>query len=246
MSVNVKEKVADFVVFDFFLSQFLSLTPTPLPHITIAGPSNSRYCVFVQHFWEFKILKNVGPRHYIANSKNWKVLQLRCGEIRWQKSQPKKSKTLVRFFWTRISSLNHPPTHTHPHTHRRTLEFAILSLRQTFLRIYPSQSQDPWTHNIANSSLLRLRWGKLGDENCGRKIQKCRFDFFGCDFRHPASHTLLPPIITGHSNSRYGVFIKQFQEFTHHNRRTCDCDEGGNENHGRKNRKRRQSVEKNV
>ncbi len=51
------------------------LTPTP---ITIAGPSNSQYCIFVKHFWKFLILKNVGRRSNIANSR---VLQLWWGKL---------------------------------------------------------------------------------------------------------------------------------------------------------------------
>ncbi len=38
------------------------------------------------------------------------------------------------------------------HRNCRILEFAILFLRPTFLRIYPSQSQDPWFRDIASSS----------------------------------------------------------------------------------------------
>ncbi len=36
----------------------------------------------------------------------------------------------------------------------------------------------------------RLWWGKLDDENHGRKNWKRRFDFFGRDFHHPTTHTL--------------------------------------------------------
>ncbi len=40
-----------------------------VPPFTIAGTSNSRYWVFVQHFWEYKIYKNVWRRRNIVNSR---------------------------------------------------------------------------------------------------------------------------------------------------------------------------------
>ncbi len=59
--------------------------------ILIAGPSNSWHCVFVQHFWESKIFKNVWRRRNIANSR---VLRLWWGGgvVGWRKFWPKKIK----------------------------------------------------------------------------------------------------------------------------------------------------------
>ncbi len=50
MVVNVKEKPTDFVVSNFFGRNFCHSLPPP---ITIARPSNLRYCVFVKHFCKF-------------------------------------------------------------------------------------------------------------------------------------------------------------------------------------------------
>ncbi len=247
----------------FFRSQFSSLAPPPFP-ITIAGPSNSRYCVFVQHFWEFKIKcwtktqyrKFQGPA--IAMGGNW-VTKIAAKKI---KPQLKKSKTSVQFFRPQFSSLNLTSPHPHPrpnHNHHRTFKFAILSLRQTFLRIYPSQLRDPRRRNIVNSSFLQLWRGEIGWRRSRMKNQNCQFDFFSCDFHYPT--TPPPPpiaIIAGPLNLWYWVFVKHFWEFTRHNCRTlenaisrirgsCDCDAsgvGGGENHGWKNRKRQQGVEK--
>ncbi len=134
-----------------------------------------------------------------------------------------------------------PPTHSLlPHrNHHRTLEFAILRLRQTVLRIF--NSQNCW-------------WGKLGDKNHGQKNQKRWFNFFSRNFRHLTTHTLPSPNRTRHCNhrrpsmgdenstkkiknvgslifsvaifipppqpssySRYWIFIKHFWEFAHRN-----------------------------
>ncbi len=93
------------------------------------------------------------------------------------------------------------------HHNRRTFEDAIsqIQILETVWR----------RRNIANPRVLRLRYGKLGDENRSWKNQKHRFDFFGHDFRHPTTHTLPLPfaIIAGPSNSQYCVFVKQFREF---------------------------------
>ncbi len=182
----------------------------------------------------FENLKlNVGRRHNIANSR---VLQLRLGEIGWQKSWPKKSKTLVRFFQPWFSSLNLTPT-----------QLAIIA--------GPSNSQywvfikHFWEFINRNCGTLedvisRIRvscdwWGKLGDENCGQKNRRSRFDFFGCDFHHATTHTLPPSPNRNHQRTHEDA-ISQI-------RGSRDCDgSGGGENRDWKNWKHRQSVEKNV
>ncbi len=68
------------------------------------------------------------------------------GEIGWRKLQLKKSNWLFWFSQPQFSSLNFP------HHNRRILEFVILCLRPTFLRIYPLQLQEPRTRNIVSSS----------------------------------------------------------------------------------------------
>ncbi len=92
-------------------------------------------------------------------------------------------------------------------------------------------------HNIANSRVLRLRWGKLRDKNRSRKNRTDVSSFFSSNFCHPIPSPLpplqsqnpwihnivsssssnsfenLPIAITGSSNSRYCVFVKQFWEF---------------------------------
>ncbi len=82
------------------------------------------------------------------------------------------------------------------------LTFSIFSAAIYITQFSPLQSQDPEIRNIASLWVLRIlnfqncRWGKLGDENHGRKNWKCRFDFFGCDFRRPTTHILhTPPFI---------------------------------------------------
>ncbi len=68
---------------------FAAIFVIQFPPIAIAGPSNSRYCVFVQHFWEFKIFKNVWRRRNIVNSRIlW--LWLVGGGSGWRKLRPKK------------------------------------------------------------------------------------------------------------------------------------------------------------
>ncbi len=93
---------------------------TQFPHIAIAGSSNLRYCVFVQHFWEFI------------------------------------------------------------HRNRSTLEFAILCLHQTVLRIL--NFQNCW-----------WRGGEMGDENHGQKNQKRQFHFFDCNFCQSTTNTTPSP-----------------------------------------------------
>ncbi len=151
-------------------------------------------------------------------------------KIGWQNLQPKKSNWCFRFFQPWFSSPSFP------HRNRRILEFAILRLRQTVLRI------NCW-------------WGKLSDKNQGRKIWKCRFDFLVTIFvtqphippplpsqslQEPRWVTKIAPkksktsvwlfrlwfssrspptiVISARSSvSGYWTFVKHFWEFTHSN-----------------------------
>ncbi len=128
-----------------FVSHFF---PPSFPHpITIAGSSNSRYCVFVRHFSEFK--------NKCCTKTQYREFQgpaIAMGEIEGQKSNHSRKNWKRRFDFFgcdfRHSAL---PTHpAHLITVIGTFEFGLLSLRQTFLRIYPSQSQNPQRCNIAN------------------------------------------------------------------------------------------------
>ncbi len=76
----------------------------------------------------------------------------------------KKSNRCFRFFRAWFSSPSF--------LHQQFWEFKILKNVQR-------------RHNIANSRILQLWWGKLGDENRGWKNRKRQFNFFGRDFHHP-------------------------------------------------------------
>ncbi len=89
------------------------------------------------------------------------------GEIRWQNSWPKKANWRFQFFQPRFSSPNFP--------HPRIRD--IVSSPNIFKNL---NFQNCW-------------WGKLGDKNHCRKNLNRQFDFFGCDFHHPTTHTLPPP-----------------------------------------------------
>ncbi len=149
---------------------------------------------------KFDIAMSKFPKMFDADS----ILRIRgswddCdgeGKEGCRKSWPKKSKTSIWLLWLWFSSPNHSHTPLPLRNHRRTLEFAIWSLRQTFLGIYSSQSQDPricdiasssnsfenlkfskmfWRRcNTANSRVLRLRWEweVVGSENRDGKNRK--------------------------------------------------------------------------
>ncbi len=115
-----------------------------------------------------------------------------------------------------------PPLHCN---HCRTLEFAILSLHQTFLRIYTSQSRDSRRRNIVNLGVLRLRLGEIGWWKSQPKKLKTSVRFFRLQFlstNHPYTPPTLIAIMSEPSNLRYWVFVKHFWEFTHHGRRTLE------------------------
>ncbi len=83
---------------------FVTQVPPPTP-ITIAGLSNSRYCVFERPAM-------------IARGGSVSV-------VGWRKLQPRKLNLHLRFFdW----DFHHPSP---PHPNRRTFEFAILRLRRS-------------------------------------------------------------------------------------------------------------------
>ncbi len=69
----------------------------------------------------------------------------------------------------------HHPTIPPPHcNHHSTRKFVILGLHQTFLRMYPSQSQDLWICDIASFRQIILRiWNS---QKCFTKTQYCEFE----------------------------------------------------------------------
>ncbi len=94
---------------------------------------------------------------------------------------------------------------TSPHYNRRTLKFAILHLRQTFLKIL--NSQKCWT----KTQYRELR----GSCDCDRgnwvtkisaKKIKLKFSIF---FSRHFHHLISPVIIAGSSNLRYCVVVQQ-------------------------------------
>ncbi len=86
-------------------------------------------------------------------------------------------------FWPWFSSPNHPLAPLHNCNHCRILEFMILRLRQTFLRI--------WTLEFA----IAMGVGGGGNENRGWKNRKCRqgvekmFKVWTRQVAHPSSQT---------------------------------------------------------
>ncbi len=139
-----------------------------------------------QQFWSFenKILKTVWRRRNIVNLR---ILQLRWGKVGWRRSRLKKSEMWVRFFRPRFSSPNFP------HRNLRTLEFVILHLRPTSLKICfqffwsqfsssnlpPLQSQGPRIRDIASSSEIfeNLKFSKMFDEDAILRIRRsCDWD----------------------------------------------------------------------
>ncbi len=113
--------------------------------ITIAGPSNSRYRVFIS----------------FENFKFWKLL---IGELGDEDHGWKNWKRRFDFFLVAIF-VTQPPTHSPlSHcNHHRTLEFAILNLHEMFLGIYSSQYQIWGSHDYDG--------GGGGNENRGQKIE---------------------------------------------------------------------------
>ncbi len=113
MSVNIKENPGDFIIFDFFWSQFSLLTPPP----SQSQMQDPRICNIVSLSNIFENSKlNVGQRHNITNSR---ILQLRW-EGNWAtkiavekiKPQLKKSKFCHFDFFCRdfcYSTLLAPP-----------------------------------------------------------------------------------------------------------------------------------------
>ncbi len=123
------------------------------------------------------------------------------GEIGWWKSQPNRLNCGQKYrkrwfdfltFWFFGRNLHHRTIHTFlppplHRNHRRTLEFAILIFRQTFLKIYPSQSQDLQIYDIMSSSnsFENLKFLKMFDEGAILQIRgSCDCDVSGggeCD-----------------------------------------------------------------
>ncbi len=88
-----------------------------------------------------------------------------------------------------------------PHRNRRILEFAILRLRLTFLRIYPSQSQDPQICDIVSSSnsfetfkFSKLLMRETGWRKSRTKKSKTSVRFLWSQFSSP-NHSHTPPSI---------------------------------------------------
>ncbi len=195
MSVNVKEKPDDFVIFHFFRPQFSSSTPPSHHNRKFEDPA----IAMEQMGWQ----KSRPKKSKTNSQKCWTKTQYRefespaimVGKIGWQKSRPKNQTDVSDFF---SSDFCHPISHitiagssnsqycavvqqfwVFTHRNRSILGFAILRLRQTVLRIL--NSKNCW-------------WGKLGDDNHSQKNRKRRFDFFGHDFRHPTTHIPTYPI----------------------------------------------------
>ncbi len=126
----------------------------------------------------------------------------------------------VQFFRSRFSSHNHPhtspspiaiighdfrqppPPHRNHRNHRRTFEFAILNLRQTFLEIYSSQYR---IRGYCNYDGRGMKIVVEEIENVGRplkKILKCERDKSDIKPLGLAA----PPIWLG--NLQYGCALK--------------------------------------
>ncbi len=198
MSVNVKEKPANFVIFNFFGHNNFHHPLPPPSQSRIRGDcdcdrgilDNKNHCRKNQN----QIFKNVGRRHNIANSR---VLQLRWEKLR-DKNCGWKNWTDIPIFQLRFSSSNFPPSQS------QDLEFAILC-RPTFLRIYPSQAQDPRIRDVASSSnsFENFKFSKLSMEEIGwqksqpKKLKKVGLIFSIAIFiTQPPTHSPPPsPII---------------------------------------------------
>ncbi len=140
--------------FRFFQPRFV----TPFSPIASSGSWNSRYCFFIQHFWEythhnrrtleFMILHLRQTVLRILNSQNyWLLGGEGGGGIGWWKSGLKKSKNIGSIFSVSIFFIQ-PPTHS------PSFPIAISA--------GPSK----------------------GDKNRAEKIENCWFDFFRYDFNH--------------------------------------------------------------
>ncbi len=115
----------------------------------------------------------------------------------------RKNRTdVIDFFQMQFSSPNFPDRN------RRNLKFATLCLRLTFLRIYPSQSQDIRFCDIVSSSnsfenfkFSKMLLGEIGWWKSRPKKWKRQFDFFRSLFsslNHP--HTFPFPLQSAQDN----------------------------------------------
>ncbi len=217
MSVNVKEKPADFVVFDFFGRNFCHPPPhhyrrtfkfeilllrqtfnlqkcwTKTQYCEFAGPATA-----MEGNWMTKIVAEKIEYKFSSmldedNIANSTALRLRWGKL-GDKNRRRKNETDIFNFFSH--DFCHP---IFPRRNRRILDFAILCLRQTFFRIYSSQSQVPRIRNIASSSnsfenfkFSKLLMGEIGWRKSLPKKSKMSGRFFWLRFsllNHP--HT--PP-----------------------------------------------------
>ncbi len=213
MSVNIKEKPTNFVVFDFFWTQFLSSThPSPSHcrtlklaklhlHQTFLKILNSQKCWTKTQYCEFEdpglAMEGNWMTKIVTKKIENKFSKLLMEEIGWRKSRSKKLKTSVWFLGSRFSLPNHP--HTPP-------PIAIIAR--------PLMGDKNCTKKIENMGLIfwPVTQPPLPSQLVMKitpKNWKLHFDFFGSNFGSPPIAIIVEP-----SNLRYWIFIKHFWEFT--------------------------------
>ncbi len=178
MAVNVKKKPTDFVVFDFFGHNFRQPLPPPFP-ITIAGPLNLQYCVFIKHFWKFLNSK------MLDEDTNSRVLRLRRGKLGDENRSQKNQTDVFDFF---SHDFRHP---IFPHRIRRISSNSRYCLRRTFLRIL--NYQNCW-------------WGNWVTKITAEEIENIGL-LFRLQFSPPNHRHTPPPLSQSSQDSRWVMKI---------------------------------------